>query len=303
MRKFFTEDPRGFRVACRGWEKSEASPRALLLILHGMAEHSGRYDALASYLLEGNIHTYAQDHRGHGLTAEANGRLGHFADESGWEKVLADIERLDAHVRNLHPGVPVFILGHSMGSFLARAYIAGHEVSGVILTGTGVKRAWELLPGLWLAQALRRLQGGDAPSELLDKLSFGSFNKAFVPNRTAFDWLSRDAAVVDAYVADPWCGQVCTAGFFCDLLKGLSDINRPAFIRESQTRTSVLMLSGDRDPVGRNGRDLDLLEGWYRKADFPVEKGLVPGARHEILNEIDREQTWGRIRKWIEERS
>ncbi|PLX29038.1 MAG: alpha/beta hydrolase, partial [Clostridiales bacterium] len=302
--RFKIIDEKGFAIVCRAWEKEGAAPTAILQIVHGMAEHGGRYGGLAEFLLERGIFTFASDHRGHGLTATENGTMGYFADEKGWEKVVDDIGLVNRSIREAYPGVPVFILGHSMGSFIARDYMHANESSGVILSGSAYKSGWELFPAKLLADAQKVFLGKRNPGRLMDKLSFGSFNDSFSPNRTSFDWLSRDDSEVDKYVEDPMCGYVCTVGFFGDLLEGLIKINSRSHIDSGMKKTPVFFLSGEKDPVGRNGEDIEKLFGFYKGFGYEdVSKKLIKGARHEILNETNRVETRALIYEWIKERS
>jgi alpha-beta hydrolase superfamily lysophospholipase len=304
MREFKITDENGFRISCRAWERQGVYPKAIVQILHGMAEHGGRYDAFAEFMLEKDIFTFASDHRGHGLTAMDNGTMGYFADERGWGKAVGDIDLVNRSIRDKYPDVPVFILGHSMGSFIARDYMHGHEINGVIFSGSAYKNEWELMPAKLLAEVQKAILGKKAPGKLLDRLSFGSFNDAFSPNRTAFDWLSRNEKEVDKYVDDPRCGYVCTVGFFGDLLDGLIKINNKSYIDSGIKKVPVLMLSGEKDPVGRNGKDIETLFGFYKACGYDdVSKVIVEGARHEILNETNRTETCEIIYKWIMKRS
>ncbi len=304
MREFKITDENGFRIACRAWDREGEAPMAVLQIVHGMAEHGGRYGALAEFLLERGIFTFASDHRGHGLTAMENGSIGYFADKKGWGKVVNDIGFVNSHIKKTYSGVPVFMLGHSMGSFIVRDYMHKNETSGVILSGSAYKSGLELVPAKIIADAQKIFAGKRNPGKLMDKLSFGSFNDSFSPNRTSFDWLSRDQSEVDKYVEDPLCGYVCTVGFFGDLLEGLIKINSKRHIETGMKKIPVFFISGDKDPVGRNGEDIETLFGFYKGYGYEdVSKKLVEGARHEILNETNRDETFETIYEWIKERS
>ncbi|MDZ7796374.1 MAG: alpha/beta fold hydrolase [Candidatus Marinimicrobia bacterium] len=192
MRKtdyFSTDD--GVDIAFICWLPDE-KPLAAVQIAHGMAEHAARYEEFAAYLCKNGIAVYANDHRGHGKTAGSLDKLGYFADESGWIKVVTDMRRLTKIIRKDYPEAPVFLFGHSMGSFLARTYITLYDdIHGVILSGTGTQDPLSITAGRALAVFHRLLYGGKKPSEFFDKLSFGSFNKAF-ENEGELAWLSRD---------------------------------------------------------------------------------------------------------------
>ena len=303
MREFKIKDEKGFCITCRAWEKQGVYPKAIVQILHGMAEHGERYAGLAEFMLEKDVFTFASDHRGHGRTAIDKGGLGFFANRGGWEKVVKDVDLVNKSIRNQYKDVAIFILGHSMGSFIARDYMHGHKTNGVILSGSAYKSKGETVAGKLLVAVQKTILGKRAPGKLLDKLSFGSYNKVFSPNRTAFDWLSRDEKEVDKYIEDPYCGYVCSVGFFSDLLDGLIKINKKTYIDSGIKKTPILMLSGEKDPVGRKGKDIGVLFYLYKDCGYEdVSKLIIKGARHEILNEINKIETYGIIYDWIKER-
>ena len=173
-------------------------PRAVVMLSHGMAEHSGRYARLGAALTEAGFALYAHDQRGHGRTA-ANGVLGHYADRDGWNKVVGDLASLSASIGQRHPAVPVFLLGHSMGSYIAQAYLLHHSASvqGAVLSGSNFQPVSLYRSAAVVARLERWRQGATGRSAIIEFLSFGSFNKAFKPVRTPFDWLSRDEEEVD----------------------------------------------------------------------------------------------------------
>ena len=171
----------------------DGPPRAVVMISHGMAEHGGRYARLAQALCGAGYGVYALDQRGHGRTAEA-GTVGLYAETDGWNKVVGDLASLNQHIGQQHPGLPIILLGHSMGSYISQAYLLHHSASlhGAILSGSNFQPVALYRAAQIIARIERARQGLRGRSALIDFLSFGSFNKAFKPNRTAFDWLSRD---------------------------------------------------------------------------------------------------------------
>lgn len=282
---------------------SAEPPRALLLIVHGMAEHGGRYARFAERLGATGIQTYAYDQRGHGLTCSAETERGHFADRNGWDALLRDLREVCHHLRREHPGLPLFLFAHSMGSFLALNYLLHHSCSlqGVILSGSGWQPALQRRAGQWLAKLERLRQGPLGRSPLLERLSFGAFNRRVGPTRSAFDWLSRDEQEVARYLNDPLCGFRCSNQAWLDLLGGLQRIT-PRSLRQIDSQLPVLLIGGDQDPVA-HGNGLQRLAQQLRQAGLhEVGLHLYPGARHELLNETNRDEVQGDLLHWLQQR-
>ncbi len=283
----------------------EGEVRAALLVNHGMAEHIGRYGDFALYLNRSGIALWGEDHRGHGRTAGAADNLGYFAVDRGWELVLEDIGCLKELMIEAHPGVPLFILGHSMGSFLTRDFLCtgGTGFAGAILSGTGYNPPGivKIMKALALNEIKNR--GDRHRSTLLDSLSFGSFNKAFRPNRTPFDWLSRDEEQVDRYIEDPLCGFLSTCSFYEDLARGLLRIVDRERLAGTPADLPLLIYSGDRDPVGgRGGSGVKKTAALYRSLGLKrVTLEFNREGRHESLNETNREEVYARFLAFMED--
>ncbi len=280
----------------------DGPPRAVVQIAHGMAEHSARYARLAEALTASGYAVYAGDHRGHGGTA-AKADHGYFADSDGWDTVVADLRAVTGVAQEEHPGLPVFLLGHSMGSFLARSYVIedSRELSGVVLSGTAGDPGLLGKAGRAVAVGEARLRGRRHVSPLLDKLTFGQYNAAFKPNRTDFDWLSRDEAEVDLYVADELCGNTFTSGFFADLLGGLSGINDRHQVARVRRDLPILLVAGEADPVGAGGTGVRAVADQYTSVGVAdVTCTLYPGARHEIFNETNRDEVTADVIAWLD---
>ena len=275
--------------------------RGVVQIVHGQAEHSARYARLAGALTGAGFAVYAHDHRGHGRTAGDADRC-YLADDDGWESLVEDARAVTATIREEHPDAPLFLLGHSMGSVAAREYVIGgsDELAGLVLSGSVADPGLLGLAGLQVARLEARLRGRRHVSPLLNTLSFGQYNSAFKPNRTDFDWLSRDEAEVDAYVADAWCGEVMTAGYWADFLPGLRAVNDPARIARVRPDLPVLLLAGDKDPVGAGGKGPRATREQYAQAGVhDVTCTVYPGARHEIFNETNREEVTADLLAWL----
>lgn len=282
--------------------------KGVVQIFHGMSEHSKRYHDFALKLKDQGFSVFAHDHRGHGQTAGSIENLGHFADEGGWEIAVDDCYQLTTLIRSkISNNVPLFLLGHSMGSFLARRYIQKYnqeDLNGVILMGTGSDQGWLSAFGILLARILTILKGKKAKSPLLNQLTFGKFNQAFHPPRTAFDWLTRNSQVVDQYMADPYCGAPPTNQFFCDLLRGIKDLEKPDLLTQIPRHLPILLLSGGKDPVGDHARGVKLTYQAFQQMGMKdVQMKIYPEARHELLNELNQSEVIEDILSWLHMKS
>ena len=234
----------------------EGTPRAVLQISHGVAEHIGRYDGFARYLNEQGLAVVGHDHLGHGGSLPEGGTPVYFGDGTPWETVVADIQLLHEQLRREFSGVPLCLMGHSMGSFLARSYLIRYPgtLRAAIIMGTGWQPQAKLAGGRAVAEVVCAAQGPSAASKLVNDLAFGGYNKAFAPNRTGYDWLSADSENVDRYIADPLCGADATVGLFRQMLHGIAFNQNPKNLARMDSSLPVLLISGDRDPVGDMGK-------------------------------------------------
>lgn len=292
------------QIAVYHWP-AKAIPKAVILILHGMAEHSQRYDGFADALTANGLEVYSCDHRGHGQTGLISDRLGFFAEQNGWAVVLNDIEQIISRLKHQHPNLPLFLFGHSMGSYLARTCMvkSQHKFNGIVLSGTSIENLLLIRLSTALTSIMITFCGIYKKATLLDYLTFGSFNRAFRPNRTGFDWLSRDKSEVDLYCKDPLCGFQCTLGFFRDLFNGIRLINSDALYKGLKNKPPVLILSGTSDPVGHKGKDAPLLAASYSSFGFQdISYKLYDKARHELLHEINRNEVTRDIMLWLNAR-
>ncbi|ONH57329.1 Lysophospholipase, alpha-beta hydrolase superfamily [Pseudomonas cedrina] len=276
--------------------------KAVLMLSHGMAEHSGRYARLAAALCAAGYGLYALDQRGHGRTAD-EGTLGLYAEKDGWNKVVGDLASLNQHIGQQRPGLPIFLLGHSMGSYIAQAYLLHHSASlnGAILSGSNFQPVALYRAARVIARAERLRQGLRGRSALIEFLSFGSFNKAFKPNRTAFDWLSRDPVEVDRYINDPLCGFRCTNQLWVDLLGGLQQISKASNLAQIDPGLPILVMGGECDPVSE-GKRLNSLAHALREAGCQhLQLTVYPQARHEVFNETNRDQVTADVLMWLDQ--
>lgn len=280
----------------------EGPPRAVIHIAHGMAEHAARYHRLALVLTAAGFAVHANDHRGHGRTASEEDR-GFFADEGGWGLVVSDLRDFVAHARALHPGVPVILMGHSMGSLMLQQYLYEHgdTIDAAVLSSTNGKPPAIATAGRYVARFERWRLGKRGRSSVIDAMSFQDFNRKFKPNRTGFDWLSRDEAEVDAYIADPLCGFLCSVQLWIDLLDAAPVFTATANQQKIRSDLPIYLFAGDQDPVGEMGRSVRALAQDYAAAGIQdVTCRLYEGARHETLNETCRDEVTADLLAWLE---
>ena len=290
------------------WTPSEhsASPRGIVQIVHGMSEHAGRYVRFASALVEAGFAVIAHDHRGHGRTAKAPEDLGHFADDGGWIAALGDVELVGRHARKRWPGCVLVRFGHSLGSTLAvhALHAFPGSVDAAILSGA-IGVVGMMLPlAKVVPHAERFRQGKRGKSWLCDYLTFGDFNRAFRPPRTRFDWLSKDAQEVDAYINDPRCGFMVTNQFWCDALGGLSEAYKTANLAQIPKELPVRFIIGANDPVSKHkltgASQLPPALSRLRAVGMSsVSERVWAEGRHELLNDTEKEQVTDDVIQWL----
>lgn len=286
------------------WTPQPERPiRGLVQVLHGLAEHAGRYERFAAALCEAGFAVVSHDHRGHGASVGSAEDLGFFAEKDGWNLVVRDSVRVREFARQRFAGTPWVLFGHSMGSVVAMHDLAssGEPPTAAMLSGATGKVGALLRIGQGLIRVELRRIGGRGRSKLLNATAFGTYNRAFRPNRTEFDWLSRDEAEVDAYCADPLCGFLPTTSLWRDLVAAQAQLQTEAFLARLP-KIPYRLIGGDRDPVGGKGQQVEALVRMMRRAGLSVELHLWPGGRHEMLNEINREEVMRDIVAWIEAR-
>lgn len=282
--------PDGHTIHVHCW-LPQTPARAVMVVAHGMAEHAARYARLAAELNAAGIAVYAPDHRGHGLSAALPGDLG-YAGPDGWNAMLEDLHQVRQHAQAQHADAPLLLLGHSMGSFLVQHYLIVHGdgVAACVLSASSGKPPAIAKVGILIARLEAWRLGQKGKSNLIHTLSFSAFNKPFAPARTDFDWLSRDSAEVDKYIADPWCGFVCTASLWGDFLVGLQFVAKAANQARIPKGLPVYVISGALDPVSEQTRGLGQLLEAYRAAGLRVQHTFYPQARHELINETNRDE-------------
>ena len=293
--KIYAND--GREINLYQWLPDE-KPSKVIVLSHGMGEHIERYADFAKACNQNGIAVIGADHRGHGPGAQI---LGHFADANGWDLVLTDIGRIVKHVTDSFALKPV-LFGHSMGSFVARHYAVkqGQSLSGLVLCGSNHQGSLLFKAGLLAAKLERMRIGKSTPSKFLDKLSFADFNKKIKPLRTNQDWLSRDPKIVDRFIADPYCGFICTPQFWIDFLGGLNAMSKTSAFKAIPSNLPIYLISGDADPVSRYGAGLKALKKKLLQSGVTsVSSHLYQGARHELLNEVNRKEIYQNFFYWL----
>ncbi len=282
------------------WQ-AEGEPKAVLQIIHGMAEYARRYAPLAEFLASKGITVCAEDHLGHGKSVCGEDDLGYFAKEKGYATVLKDVRSLTEIVQKKNAGVPYFVMGHSMGSFFCRKYISlyGEELAGAIIMGTGYKG--KLITGT--AKLMTRLvalfKGWRHRSPFINNLAFGAYNKRF-EKRTEYDWLSADSGNVDRYIADPLCGVPFTCNAFYGLFSIIGEACRAKTIKAVPDKLPVFIVAGADDPVGDYGKGVEKFYGKMIARGKNATMTLYRGCRHEIANDICAPQLFADLAGFIE---
>ncbi len=275
-------------------------PKASILILHGMAEHQKRYTAFAEYLVNHDYDVYCYDHRGHGTDMKMSD-LGFFAAKHGYLLPIQDAITVSNYISKNNRCNKLFLFGHSMGSILARNIIQIYDhYNGVILSGTNFPPAPLIRSGLLLSSITSLLKGPKHISPYLNHLCFGGTKYTSLSTRTAYDWLSRSNIIVGAYINDPYCGFTCTASFYHDLLKLNQYATTKKLILKTKKNLPIHLISGEKDPVGSYGVEVHKLFHVLKKLGFiNVSCNIYPECRHEILNELNKDEIFEDIHKWI----
>jgi alpha-beta hydrolase superfamily lysophospholipase len=286
-------------------EKPE-NAKAVFNLVHGSLEYSRRYEHFIRRLLDNGYIVYAHDIRGHGETAEKSGEFVFFSEQpNGWEQAVDDIHTVTNQIRSDFPDLPIFIFGHSMGSMLTRDYISqyGRELNGAILCGTGRATPLLMYSGLLVAKIFS-LTGKKRESAFLHKLIYGELNKPIENPKTDFDFLSRDPAEVQKYIDDPWCGRMTRVEYALELVRGVIRINRAAAYEGTPDELPIFLVSGARDPVGGpDGQYVREVGNAYQQAGGQhVSIKLYEGARHELVNELNRDEVMADIIQWMDGR-
>lgn len=301
----------GHNIALHNWQAQTQTPRGIIHVCHGMAEHGRRYAGLASALVTKGWTLVAHDHRGHGdhkvnkdSPVAGDGLNGHYGDEDGWQAVTGDVGRVQAALKAAHPGLPIVLMGHSMGALIAQGYLVqGPRFWPDVLVLSGPSRdprvKIKLLRQLVKLELWRR--GPRNSSPLLNRLTFGEFARSVKRAATPFDWLSTDPSSVQGYIDDPLCGFDCSAGLWHDLSGGLLQLTAPAAFQRWPRSLPVYVFAGAEDPVGAFGKGpAALVDALRRSGLSQVEAKIYTGMRHETLHEADRASVIDDLSRWLD---
>lgn len=280
----------------------EGQPKAIIQIVHGMAEYIERYDEFATYLVEQGYLVMGEDHLGHGKSVGENGTRGYFCQQDPATVVVRDVHRLKKMVQEEYPSIPIFILGHSMGSFILRNYLSqyGTGIDGAIIVGTGGQPPFMLKVAKGLASFIGKLKGEKTVGKLLHGMAFGSYNKRIMNAKTHMDWLSVDENNVKDYIADKDCGFFFTNNGFLTLFELIERAQDEERMKKIPKSLPILVIAGEEDPVGDYGKWVRALYHTYQSMGMEqVTLKLYEGLRHEILNEGMRQDIYTYIEEWV----
>ncbi len=287
----------GRKITVRCW-LPQTEVKYAIVLSHGMAEHIDRYEPFSRFCNQQSIAVFGANHRGHGKDADL---LGHFNDTEGWQKVIDDLHQVVGFAAE-HSGQPVILIGHSMGSFIARQYAAayGSHLAALILCSSNHQHPALFHLARFIAKTQAAAQGKRHYSRLLQWLSFSQFNRTVKQANTEFDWLSRNEDEVKKYINDPLCGFLCSTTFWHDFMGGLISINSMTTARKMPSELPVYLVAGDKDPVGRMGKGVRSLQQFLLSAGIKqVDMKLYENGRHEMFNEINREDFYQGLMRWI----
>lgn len=282
----------------------EGEVKAVLQIVHGIAEYIERYEPFAEYLNSMGYLVVAEDHMGHGKSVGEDGIKGYFT--GGWFTAVDDTYQLMRDTMAQYPGVPYVLFGHSMGSFMARTLLCRYPQSGIqaaVICGTGWQPKAILPVGITVCKLVCALSGERNPNNALQNMIFGGYNKKVTNPRTEYDWLTRDDEIVDAYIAHPMCGFVPSCGLLRDMLTGISYVQDEKNLAKMDKNCPVLFIAGADDPVGNYGTGVVTAANAFRKCGMSDVSDIVyPGGRHEILNETNKEEVFADVGRWLSDR-
>lgn len=289
------------KIFLRIWDDI-SNIKGAIQIIHGMAEHSDRYDDFARYLNNYGFIVFADDHRGHGRSEENKESLGYLG-EDGFNKIVEDEYIITNFIKSNYDNLPIYIFAHSFGSFIGQEYITRYSksINGIVLSGSAMKKGLDIKAGAILAKIQKNFIDERREAKFIDKISFGTYNKKINESNNKFAWLTRDSNEVDKYIDDEHCGFISSINFYYNLFNGLNELYRNNKFNSITKSLPILLLSGDMDPVGGYGKFVKELYNEYSRVGIEkVSIKLYEGARHELLNEINKDEVYEYVVNWIE---
>lgn len=286
----------GTKLHMYEWKPENLSKvKGVLQLIHGSAEHAKRYDDFANYLVKYGYIVIADDHRGHGKTAQTQEDLGFFAETNGWETIIDDLYEVTALIKKKYPNLPIVMFGHSMGSFMERHYIIkyGTNIEAAVICGTAYHPKWLLMISKMIAEHDQKKLGPKEKDQMVYNLSYAKFNKRFEKEgATGVEWISTDKKVQKAFKEDPLSGQVFSTSAFKDMFTGLMYIVSLKNIKKAPKDLPIFFISGQDDPVGKFGKGVKKVYRLFKKHHTNLSFKLYPHARHELLNEKIKDEVY-----------
>lgn len=289
------------KIFLRIWDNI-SNVKGVIQIFHGMAEHSGRYDEFAKFLNNHGYVVYADDHRGHGKTERFKENLGYLGDD-GFNKIVEDENIITELIKKQYKDIPVYIFAHSFGSFIGQEYITRYSknINGIVLSGSAKQTGLDVKAGNLVAKIQRKFIDEKKQAKIIDKLSFGTYNKKVKNPINKFSWLSRDVKEVDKYIKDELCGFISSINFYYNLFNGLNGLYKINKLKNIDKELPILVLSGDMDPVGKYGKTVKNLYNQYVNLGIKnLSLKLYKEARHELIIETNKEEVNKYLLNWFE---
>lgn len=286
------------------WKQEGIEVKGIIQIVHGMVEHIERYDMFATEMAKRGYIVVGHDHLGHGYSVQSKDDYGFIDEEKGAEYLIYDIHKLHQKMKKQYSNIPYFLIGFSMGSFLVRRYLIDYpkeDFTGVIIMGTGQHSILESSVGMLITTVLKKIKGHRYVSPFVDYCVIGTLQRKIKNKKTDRDWISTDEKEVEKYKNNPMCSFVFTVSAYFDLFKTVYIIEKPNNLRRMRKDIPIILLSGAEDPVGNRGKAIEKLYKQYQNLGIEnVEYKLYPKARHELLNEYNREQVIEELFQWLE---
>ncbi len=291
----------GVNLHCLRWY-GDFDPEAIIHISHGMMEYIERYDDFANFLVNHGYFVYAHSHRGHGKTVSNVEEVGIVDNGVDFKRNILDLKEVNDYIKSQNKDKPVYLLGHSFGSFLSIGFAIefSHLINGLILSGTSGRMILSSFFGYFLSILFKIFRSGKKRGKFLTHLIFSSYNAEFRPNRTKADWLCSNEKEVDKYLTDPYCGKICSINFFINLFSLFLFIYNKNNLKRIRKDLPILIIKGEKDPVGKNLSSLlkEFVDNGHNSIDIRIYENF----RHECLNEIHKEKVYNDILKWLEDR-